>query len=1002
MGGAFAVRRIVGLLVVLILLMGAHVSRAEMVLTELDGVIQVAAGTDFSLALRSDGTLWSWGSNANGQLGRGVKGTPEIVAGHISTLDSVVAIACGSSHAVAIKSDGTVWVWGSAGIAGDYGIIPVQMAGLTGVVAVSAGANHTLALKSDGRVWAWGKNNRGQLGNGNTTDAWTPVKVGTLTGITKIASGMDHNLALTDTGELWAWGYNSSGQVGNNSLSNALSPVKIIDSGISSIGCGRYHSLAIDSTGALFGWGGNDDGRLGIAGSTHKVPTALSFAVGSQQAAGGVDHTLVLVSGGGVMAFGTNDHRQIGVNSSGVIAPTLIAPVLTSFACGSSHNVGITPLGVVCAWGRNYYGQLGRNLPANNPQYAWEAAPVLYLTEAPVVLTSISVAPNAVVLSPSNSVTLTVTLHYSDGSTAVTSEATFVSSNSNTATVDSDGIIRMGAGAVDGATAIIRCSVGEHTADCTVTVEIPVIRVEAISVSPKSLSLELGDEAVLQAAVLPENATDKAVTWASSDPDVVSVVDGAVTALAEGIAEISVTTTDGGLTAVCHVTVTSPPDNPTVSVQDVSITPAILSLELGAKAELEITVLPEDATNKTVTWSSNEPDIVSVTNGVIRALLVGSADITVTTVDGGYSDVCRVYSYYNPPIEDIQEPSYVPPVNQDNSQRTLSTTLSVGASEDEELTLPDDSATLVLPAGFADGLRIRVEMRAVEPDESALALGSLFEVRVIDEATGLELSEFAEPIFLELELPLALSSEELACYEVRYRSTPDEEWTSVSPEDLEYYEEVNEQGTVVRRFFRVRLNHLTEFGVFLDTVAPLPPVLEPLPVRTTKATVFAQGKVESKATLQIRSGDDEQLVLANDDGTFCVELSITLGDNTISAVAIDRAGNHSEEQVFTIRRVALVLTVPLGDLTLAPLRRVGETAGFVVSWDSAKKSIHLRGKGIEMSILTDTGRYYVNGRMVGSAEVMLKGGRAYVPVELLASLNLEVEMVDNELHIIIP
>ena len=154
----------------------------------LSGVIAIAAGDSHSLALKSDGTVWAWGRNNSGQLGDGSKttrSTPVQVRG----LSGVIALAGGSDHSLALKSDGTVWAWGGDN---DYGVgkgcrtgrggggcpapAPVQVRGLSGVIALAAGDSHSLALKSDGTVWAWGSNSYGQLGDGSTTDRWTPVQ----------------------------------------------------------------------------------------------------------------------------------------------------------------------------------------------------------------------------------------------------------------------------------------------------------------------------------------------------------------------------------------------------------------------------------------------------------------------------------------------------------------------------------------------------------------------------------------------------------------------------------------------------------------------------------------------------------------------------------------------------------------------------------------------------------------------------------------------------------
>jgi len=156
------------------------------------GVIAVAGGDDHTLALRSDGTVWAWGEGILGELGHGdlhVSPVPVQVLGPggVGFLTDVTAITVARTangavrHNLALRSDGTVWAWGTND-AGERTFtpraVPVQVSGLAGVTAVAAGYEHSLALKSDGTVWAWGWNAYGQLGDGTFTDRATPVRAG--------------------------------------------------------------------------------------------------------------------------------------------------------------------------------------------------------------------------------------------------------------------------------------------------------------------------------------------------------------------------------------------------------------------------------------------------------------------------------------------------------------------------------------------------------------------------------------------------------------------------------------------------------------------------------------------------------------------------------------------------------------------------------------------------------------------------------------------------------
>ena len=183
----------------------------------LSNVTAVSAGTSYSLALKSDGTVWAWGSNDVGQLGDGTQTdrySPVQVrdSSGVAFLGNIVAVAAthnGNSsihYSAALRDDGTVWVWGQF-FDGTH-LTPQQVAGLGGVSAIAVGTGHLLALKSDGTVWALGGNNAGQLGDGTTTNRTTPVPVSTLTGVIAIDVGDAYSLALKSDGTVWAWGAN--------------------------------------------------------------------------------------------------------------------------------------------------------------------------------------------------------------------------------------------------------------------------------------------------------------------------------------------------------------------------------------------------------------------------------------------------------------------------------------------------------------------------------------------------------------------------------------------------------------------------------------------------------------------------------------------------------------------------------------------------------------------------------------------------------------------------
>ena len=176
---------------------------------------------------------------------------------------------------------------------------------------------------------------------------------------------------------------------------------------------------------------------------------------------------------------------------------------------------------------------------------------------------------------------------------------------------------------------------GGFTATCNVTVTTPVT---GVSLDQDTLELEPGESAILLASVTPADASDPTVSWSSSSDNVATVTDGVVNALANGIATITVTTADGGITATCDVTVKT-------SVTGVSLDHTSLELEKGENAALAATITPSEATDQSVSWSSSDETIATVANGVVTAVANGKATITVTTTDGGITATCEVTVY---------------------------------------------------------------------------------------------------------------------------------------------------------------------------------------------------------------------------------------------------------------------------------------------------------------------------------------------------------------------
>jgi alpha-tubulin suppressor-like RCC1 family protein/flagellar biosynthesis protein FliR len=297
------------------------------------------SGDGHSLALRSDGTVWAWGQNSSGEQGVdpglnsldncGTAIPCSLVARQVPGLSGVTSIAAGASFSLALKSDGSVWAWGlnassqlGVGFTGQAcgsllkpcSWTPVQVTGLgagSGVVQVAAGSAFAMALKADGTVLTWGLNNVGELGNGTTTSSSTPVQAfGPGSAVTQITAGDAFALALKGDGSMSSWGNNKTGDLGNGTTTGpstcgatfipcGLVPAPVVgigaSSGVTSISAGFAHSIVLKSNGTVMVWGHNNSGQLGdgTTGTDEPTPKALALTHVTQVSAGG-SHTLVL------------------------------------------------------------------------------------------------------------------------------------------------------------------------------------------------------------------------------------------------------------------------------------------------------------------------------------------------------------------------------------------------------------------------------------------------------------------------------------------------------------------------------------------------------------------------------------------------------------------------------------------------------------------------------------------------------------------------------------
>ena len=284
---------------------------------------QIAVGTNFSLAIKTDGTMWSWGSNSSGgRLGQNdvIDRSSPVQIGALTTWSQ---IAVGENFSLAIKTDGALWSWGynSSGqlgfnTSGYARSSPVQVGALTTWSQVAAGKNHSLAIKTDGTLWSWGAGSSGQLGHNNGSARYSPVQVGALTTWSKIAGGDQFSLAIKTDGTMWSWGYNSSGQLGLDDTYARSSPVQVgALTTWSQVAAGTF-SRAIKTNGTMWGWGKNNYGQLGINNVVSRSsPVQVGALTTWYQIAAGNEFNLAIKTDGTLWSWGSAGDGKLGHNN---------------------------------------------------------------------------------------------------------------------------------------------------------------------------------------------------------------------------------------------------------------------------------------------------------------------------------------------------------------------------------------------------------------------------------------------------------------------------------------------------------------------------------------------------------------------------------------------------------------------------------------------------------------------------------------------------------------
>ncbi|WP_281884410.1 immunoglobulin-like domain-containing protein [Paenibacillus sp. YYML68] len=326
---------------------------------------KLSAGQDHS-AVVHNGSVWTWGSNEYGQLGDSSALSTDAdrtIPGRLPDLHGIIDIASAEYHTIALKADGTVWGWGDNDL-GQLGVdrnvttynAPVQVPNMTNVIAVSAGDNYGLALKNDGTVWMWGY----VPGQGYPDEV--PILVGS--GMNAIDGGRTHALMRKKDGTLWSTGSNYQGELGRDSSGNSVTAVQVElppGTSIASFSAGSYYSLALDTNGQVWGWGRSGQ-HIGMntSGPATRTPILVTTfsSIGAVSVEAGGERSFITKSDGTVWAIGASDLGHDGYSSSSAVQVLHLSDT-KQLASSYWHTLARTGDGSLWAWGLDFNGELG-------------------------------------------------------------------------------------------------------------------------------------------------------------------------------------------------------------------------------------------------------------------------------------------------------------------------------------------------------------------------------------------------------------------------------------------------------------------------------------------------------------------------------------------------------------------------------------------------------------------------------------------------------------------
>lgn len=293
--------------------------------------ITIASGKRHSCAVRRDGRVACWGFNLDGQLGNGESNNKATAPVDVRGLGDARAIAAGGNFSCAIRASGSVACWGgnSSGQLGNGNAggsaTPVAVGGLAPAVAIAAGDTHACAVATDGNVFCWGDGRNGQLGTGMSMSSPTPQRVVAIPLAMMVAAGERSSCSLARTGAVHCWGANELGQLGSGTPSATPNPTPVPVTGLedaTSIFMSKNHACAVRRSNAVVCWGGGLQGQLGDgqqrtdASAAQATFVPVSGITNGDRAGAGGSHSCATTKAGGILCWGANDRGQLGNRST--------------------------------------------------------------------------------------------------------------------------------------------------------------------------------------------------------------------------------------------------------------------------------------------------------------------------------------------------------------------------------------------------------------------------------------------------------------------------------------------------------------------------------------------------------------------------------------------------------------------------------------------------------------------------------------------------------------